>query len=50
VLTPPQSRNDVRPSHEHRQESAMTVPTEQQARTVIAPWYALFNVATRGDV
>jgi len=28
----------------------MTVLTEQQARAVIAPWYALFNVATRGDV
>jgi ketosteroid isomerase-like protein len=24
--------------------------TEAQARTVIAPWYGLFNVATRGDV
>jgi len=24
--------------------------TEQQARSVIAPWYGLFNVATRGDV
>ena len=24
--------------------------TEAQARAVIAPWYGLFNVATRGDV
>src|SRR5271163_1632896 len=24
--------------------------TEAQAREVIAPWYGLFNVATRGDV
>src|SRR5271170_2842235 len=24
--------------------------TEAQARTAIAPWYSLFNVATRGDV
>jgi hypothetical protein len=25
-------------------------PTEQQARVLIAPWYSLFNIATRGDV
>jgi predicted ester cyclase len=24
--------------------------TEQQARALIAPWYSLFNIATRGDV
>ena len=24
--------------------------TEPQARAIIAPWYSLFNVATRGDV
>jgi ketosteroid isomerase-like protein len=24
--------------------------TEAQARTIIAPWYSLFNVASRGDV
>src|SRR6267142_1142814 len=24
--------------------------TEAQARVIIAPWYSLFNVATRGDV
>jgi ketosteroid isomerase-like protein len=24
--------------------------TEQQARAAIAPWYSLFNIATRGDV
>ena len=24
--------------------------SEQQARELIAPWYSLFNVATRGDV
>ncbi len=29
--------------------SAQTL-TEAQARAVIAPWYGLFNVATRGDV
>jgi SnoaL-like polyketide cyclase len=28
----------------------MTSLTEQQARAAIAPWYSLFNVATRGDV
>jgi hypothetical protein len=24
--------------------------TEAQARSIIAPWYSLFNVASRGDV
>lgn len=24
--------------------------TESQARAIIAPWYSLFNIATRGDV
>jgi steroid delta-isomerase-like uncharacterized protein len=28
----------------------MTNLTEPQARAVIAPWYGLFNIATRGDV
>ena len=28
----------------------MTSLTEQQARAVIAPWYSLFNIASRGDV
>ena len=28
----------------------MTNLGEQQARDLIAPWYGLFNVATRGDV
>ena len=28
----------------------MTTLSEQQARDLIAPWYGLFNVATRGDV
>jgi ketosteroid isomerase-like protein len=28
----------------------MTSLTEQQARAVIAPWYGLFDIATRGDV
>jgi ketosteroid isomerase-like protein len=28
----------------------MAVFSEQQARDLIAPWYGLFNVATRGDV
>ena len=31
-------------------EIAMTVLTEETARAVIAPWYSLFNVASRGDV
>ena len=30
--------------------SAAQALTEEQARAVIAPWYNLFNVATRGDV
>src|SRR5258708_7795302 len=32
------------------QEAAMTSLTEEQARAAIAPWYSLFNIATRGDV
>lgn len=28
----------------------MTNLTDEQARAVIAPWYSLFNVASRGDV
>ena len=28
----------------------MTSLTEAQARAAIAPWYSLFNIATRGDV
>jgi ketosteroid isomerase-like protein len=28
----------------------MTSLTNDQARAVIAPWYGLFNIATRGDV
>jgi ketosteroid isomerase-like protein len=28
----------------------MTQLSEQQAREVIAPWYSLFNIKTRGDV
>jgi hypothetical protein len=32
------------------QEAAMTSLIEEQARAVIAPWYSLFNVASRGDV
>jgi ketosteroid isomerase-like protein len=32
------------------QDTAMTSLTEEQARAVIAPWYSLFNVASRGDV
>jgi ketosteroid isomerase-like protein len=32
------------------QETAMTSLTEEQARAVLAPWYNLFNVASRGDV
>src|ERR1700720_1681539 len=32
------------------QETAMTSLTQDQARAAIAPWYSLFNVASRGDV
>jgi ketosteroid isomerase-like protein len=32
------------------QEKPMTNLTEAQARAAIAPWYGLFNVASRGDV
>ena len=32
------------------QDKAMTSLTEEQARAAIAPWYSLFNVASRGDV
>src|SRR5258708_32679455 len=28
----------------------MSSLTEEQARAAIAPWYSLFNVASRGDV
>jgi len=31
-------------------EAAMTSLTEAQARAAIAPWYSLFNIASRGDV
>lgn len=31
--------------------AALSQPlTEEQARSTIAPWYSLFNVATRDDV
>jgi predicted ester cyclase len=30
--------------------SAPEILTEAQARAIIAPWYSLFSVATRGDV
>jgi steroid delta-isomerase-like uncharacterized protein len=32
------------------QDKAMTNLTDEQARAAIAPWYSLFNVASRGDV
>jgi ketosteroid isomerase-like protein len=32
------------------EEKAMTGLTEDQARAAVAPWYSLFNVASRGDV
>jgi steroid delta-isomerase-like uncharacterized protein len=32
------------------QDKAMTSLTEEQARAAIAPWYSLFNVASRDDV
>ena len=28
----------------------MTYLSEQQARAIVAPWYSLFNIASRGDV
>jgi ketosteroid isomerase-like protein len=28
----------------------MTHLSKQQARAIVAPWYSLFNIATRGDV
>ena len=30
------------------QDKAMTSLTDEQARAAIAPWYSLFNVASRG--
>ena len=30
--------------------SAAQPLSEEQARSVIAPWYGLFNIGTRGDV
>jgi ketosteroid isomerase-like protein len=32
------------------QDKAMTSLSDEQARAVIAPWYSLFNVASRGNV
>jgi steroid delta-isomerase-like uncharacterized protein len=32
------------------QDKVMTSLTDEQARAAIAPWYSLFNVASRGDV
>jgi ketosteroid isomerase-like protein len=32
------------------QDKAITGLTDEQARAAIAPWYSLFNVASRGDV
>jgi len=32
------------------EEKAMTSLTQAQARAAIAPWYSLFNIASRGDV
>jgi len=34
----------------HAPAASAQILTEAQARAVIAPWYSLFNVATRGDV
>jgi ketosteroid isomerase-like protein len=34
----------------HAPAASAQALTEAQARAVIAPWYSLFNVATRGDV
>ena len=46
--TPGQAQADRIPVS--TEEKAMTSLTEEQARAVIAPWYSLFNVASRGDV
>src|SRR6201987_4093276 len=42
--------NPFRHQKKSEENNAMTELTESQARTAIAPWYSLFNVATRGDV
>ena len=34
----------------HAPTASAQILTESQARAIIAPWYSLFNVATRGDV
>jgi ketosteroid isomerase-like protein len=34
----------------NRQGKIVTVLTDENARAIIAPWYGLFNVASRGDV
>jgi steroid delta-isomerase-like uncharacterized protein len=44
------ARAETLPAPLSIQEAAMTNLTEQQARAAIAPWYSLFNVASRGDV
>jgi predicted ester cyclase len=42
------------PSKQHRKQAmSVSAPggmTVEEAREVVAPWYALFNIATRGDV
>ena len=49
-ILPLQSRAQVDRIPVGIEEKAMTGLTEQQARAAIAPWYSLFNVASRGDV
>src|SRR5260370_425275 len=49
-LVPMSDLGPVPPIRVSQQEAAMTNLTEQQARAAIAPWYGLFNVASRGDV
>src|ERR1700755_3716133 len=44
------SVNSFRHPKKSEENNAMTQLIEDQARAAIAPWYSLFNVATRGDV
>jgi steroid delta-isomerase-like uncharacterized protein len=49
-LLPVPVRAESAPSPASLQEKAMPNLTDEQARAAIAPWYSLFNVASRGDV
>jgi steroid delta-isomerase-like uncharacterized protein len=48
IPAPGRAQNSQTP--EGLQGKAMTNLTEAQARAAIAPWYSLFNIASRGDV